>query len=39
MLHSIDHSVTPARFTWFTARLDHGVLHVPRTGITGPGMS
>lgn len=35
MLHSIDHSVTPARFTWFTARLDHGVLHVPRTGITG----
>jgi len=38
MLHSIDHSVTPARFTWFTARLDHGVLHVPRTGIAGAGV-
>lgn len=33
MLHSVDHSTTPKTFTWFTARLDHGVLHVPAVGI------
>jgi len=33
MLHSVDHSTTPASFTWFTARLDGGVLHVPARGI------
>ncbi|MGI9003552.1 MAG: type I-C CRISPR-associated protein Cas5c [Pseudonocardia sp.] len=32
MLHSVDHSTTPPSFTWFTARLDSGVLHVPATG-------
>ncbi|MFC5288846.1 type I-C CRISPR-associated protein Cas5c [Actinokineospora guangxiensis] len=35
MLHSINYSTTPATFTWFTARLDSGVLHVPATGIPG----
>ncbi len=33
MLHGVDHSSTPTTFTWFTARLDHGVLHVPAQGI------
>lgn len=33
MLHAIDHSTVPVSFTWFTARLDRGVLHVPRHGI------
>lgn len=33
MLHGIDHATTPPSFTWFTARLDHGVLHVPANGI------
>jgi len=37
MLHSVDHSTSPKSFTWFTARLDHGVLHVPRTGIPAHG--
>ncbi|MEK6443823.1 type I-C CRISPR-associated protein Cas5c [Pseudonocardia sp. T1-2H] len=37
MLHTVDHSTTPASFTWFTARLDHGVLHVPAQGIPGSG--
>jgi CRISPR-associated protein Cas5d len=35
MLHSVDHATTPASFTWFTARLDRGVLHVPAQGIPG----
>ena len=35
MLHSVDHSSTPPSFTWFTARLDSGVLHVPVQGIPG----
>lgn len=35
MLHGVDHTTTPASFTWFTARLDHGVLHVPTRGIAG----
>ena len=35
MLHGVDHTTTPASFTWFTARLDHGVLHVPAHGIAG----
>ncbi|MGY1618591.1 type I-C CRISPR-associated protein Cas5c [Geodermatophilus sp. SYSU D00691] len=39
MLHSVDHSTTPASFTWFTARLDHGVLHVPERGIPGTGVA
>lgn len=33
MLHSVDHSTTPKSFSWFTARLDNGVLHVPAVGI------
>ncbi|WP_092783796.1 type I-C CRISPR-associated protein Cas5c [Actinokineospora terrae] len=33
MLHTVDHSSTPPRFSWFTARLDDGVLHVPAQGI------
>lgn len=37
MLHSVDHTTTPASFTWFTARLDNGVLHVPAQGIPGGG--
>ena len=35
MLHRIHHG-PPLRFDWFHARLDQGVLHVPRTGIPGP---
>lgn len=38
MLHSVDHSVAPTGFTWFTARLDHGILHVPAQGIPGTGV-
>lgn len=40
MLHSVNHATTPKTFSWFTARLDHGVLHVPETGVTAgvPGM-
>jgi len=37
MLHSVDHTTSPPSFTWFTARLDNGVLHVPRTGIPASG--
>ncbi|MEU2258088.1 type I-C CRISPR-associated protein Cas5c [Nocardia xishanensis] len=33
MLHSIDYSTTPRRSSWFRARLDNGVLQVPRFGI------
>ncbi len=32
MLHRIDHG-PPLRFDWFHARLDHGVLRIPREGI------
>jgi CRISPR-associated protein Cas5d len=39
MLHSVDHSATPVAFTWFTARLDRGVLHVPATGIPATGVA
>jgi CRISPR-associated protein Cas5d len=39
MLHSVDHVTTPVSFTWFTARLDHGVLHVPAQGIPGTGVA
>lgn len=34
MLHRI-HYGTPARYDWFTARLDNGVLHIPARGIPG----
>jgi CRISPR-associated protein Cas5d len=37
MLHSVDHSTTPKSFTWFTARLHDGVLHVPSVGIPAAG--
>ncbi|MEV0027944.1 type I-C CRISPR-associated protein Cas5c [Nocardia sp. NPDC050793] len=33
MLHSIDYSITPRRSRWFRARLEGGVLQVPRHGI------
>jgi CRISPR-associated protein Cas5d len=33
MLHTIHFN--PTRFEWFTARLESGVLHVPRQGIIG----
>ena len=39
MLHSVDHSTTPVSFTWFTARLDKGVLHVPADGIRADGVA
>jgi CRISPR-associated protein Cas5d len=39
MLHSVDHSTQPKSFTWFTARLDHGVLHVPAAGIPATGVA
>ncbi|WAL63771.1 type I-C CRISPR-associated protein Cas5c [Amycolatopsis cynarae] len=39
MLHSVDHSTTPPSFTWFTARLEAGVLHVPVQGIPGAGVA
>jgi CRISPR-associated protein Cas5d len=39
MLHSIDRSSSPPGSSWFTARLDHGVLHVPAEGIRVPGAS
>lgn len=39
MLHSVDHSTTPTSFTWFTARLDEGVLHVPEVGIPATGVA
>jgi CRISPR-associated protein Cas5d len=34
MLHTVDHATTPPSFSWFTARLDAGVLYVPAHGIT-----
>lgn len=39
MLHSVDHTTDPWSFTWFAARLDHGVLHVPTDGIDPAGPS
>jgi CRISPR-associated protein Cas5d len=35
ILHRIHHG-PPLRFDWFHARLDRGVLHIPRTGTAGP---
>jgi CRISPR-associated protein Cas5d len=35
MIHTI-HFGPPIRMEWFTARLDHGVLHVPSRGIEIP---
>jgi CRISPR-associated protein Cas5d len=35
MLHSVNHATSPVSFTWFTARLDRGVLHVSADGIPG----
>jgi CRISPR-associated protein Cas5d len=39
MLHSVDHSTSPPSFSWFTARLDRGVLHVPEHGIPASGVA
>lgn len=39
MLHSVDHSTTPTSFSWFTARLDKGILHVPAAGIPATGVA
>ncbi|MGH3918494.1 MAG: type I-C CRISPR-associated protein Cas5c [Pseudonocardiaceae bacterium] len=39
MLHSVNHSTVPPTFSWFTARLDHGVLHVPEHGIPATGVA
>ncbi|MGH3697688.1 MAG: type I-C CRISPR-associated protein Cas5c [Pseudonocardiaceae bacterium] len=39
MLHSVDHSTSPPSFSWFTARLDQGVLHVPEHGIPATGVA
>lgn len=39
MLHSVDHSTAPPSFSWFTARLDQGVLHVPDQGIPAIGVA
>lgn len=39
MLHSVDHSTSPPSFSWFTARLDQGVLHVPERGIRASGVA
>jgi CRISPR-associated protein Cas5d len=38
MLHTI-HFGPPVRMEWFTARLDHGVLHIPARGIEAPATS
>lgn len=38
MLHTVHHG-DPIRMEWFTARLDHGVLHVPARGIEVPAAS
>lgn len=39
MLHSVDHSTVPPSFSWFDARLDHGVLYVPKRGIPATGVA
>ncbi len=39
MLHTVDHSTSPPSFSWFTARLDQGVLHVPEHGIPANGVA
>ncbi len=33
MLHAVHHDPGSVSFTWFTARLDAGWLHIPRNGI------
>lgn len=33
MLHGVHHRDGAVSFSWFTARLDNGRLHIPRTGI------
>ncbi|KAA5837940.1 type I-C CRISPR-associated protein Cas5c [Saccharopolyspora hirsuta] len=33
MLHGVHHRDDGVSFSWFTARLDNGRLHIPRTGI------
>lgn len=37
MLHTVDHSTTPPRFSWFEAELVQGVLRVPEKGISASG--
>ena len=39
MLHSVDHSTSPPSFSWFTGRLDQGVLYVPEHGIPATGVA
>jgi CRISPR-associated protein Cas5d len=39
MLHSVDHTDEGKASRWFTARLEHGVLHVPVTGIAASGVA
>lgn len=34
MLHGVHRSGTKVTFSWFTARLEAGRMHIPRTGIT-----
>ncbi|MEV0702700.1 type I-C CRISPR-associated protein Cas5c [Saccharopolyspora sp. NPDC050389] len=34
MLHGVHHRGGSTSYTWFTARLDDGRMHIPRTGIT-----
>lgn len=39
MLHSIGYSESGETYRWFLARLDHGILHVPRTWLELPAVS
>lgn len=39
MLHSVDHTEDRKVSRWFTARLEHGVLHVPESGIPASGVA
>lgn len=39
MLHSIGYSESGETYRWFLARLDHGILHVPRTWLELPVVS
>lgn len=34
MLHGVHHAGNKVTFSWFTARLEAGRMHIPRTGIT-----
>ena len=34
MLHSVHHGHSAMSFSWFTARLEAGRMHIPRSGIT-----